>query len=128
MKEKDVTPDAASPYCKSSDLVSQKSAILLWCLPTVALFVGLAWRNRLAWFWIPALLVMGVGCLVNASRCGRLHCYFTGPVFLLGAIYVGIAAVNILPMYPGPFLLTLCAFTMPAFLAELPFGRYRKRA
>jgi len=29
---------------------------------------------------------MGGACLVNAVRCGRLHCYVTGPFFLLGAI------------------------------------------
>jgi len=88
--------------------------------------VGLAWRDWLAWLWIPALLVMGVGCLVNASRCGRLHCYFTGPVFTLGAVYVGLAVVNIMPMYPGAFLLTLRALAMLAPLAEFPFGKYGK--
>ncbi len=25
---------------------------------------------------------MGAACLLNASRCGRMHCYFTGPFFL----------------------------------------------
>ena len=38
------------------------------------------------WIWIVALLWMGGACLVNAVRCGRLHCYVTGPFFLLGAI------------------------------------------
>jgi hypothetical protein len=26
------------------------------------------------WVWVPALVVMGLGCLVNAARCGRLYC------------------------------------------------------
>jgi hypothetical protein len=50
MEEKAVTRDAASRCCKSNDLISQKSGILLWCLPSVALFVGLGWRDRLAYF------------------------------------------------------------------------------
>lgn len=29
---------------------------------------------------------MGLGCLRNALRCRRLHCYFTGPLFLLLAV------------------------------------------
>ena len=26
------------------------------------------WRDRLTWFWFPPLLIMGVGCLANATR------------------------------------------------------------
>jgi len=29
---------------------------------------------------------MGVTCLANAARCGRIDCFFTGPFFTLGAI------------------------------------------
>jgi hypothetical protein len=29
---------------------------------------------------------MGVACIVNALRCGRVHCYLTGPFFLLMAV------------------------------------------
>ncbi|MCC6496069.1 MAG: hypothetical protein IT193_07395 [Propionibacteriaceae bacterium] len=29
---------------------------------------------------------MGVACIANASGCGRLHCYFTGPWYLLAAV------------------------------------------
>ena len=25
---------------------------------------------------------MGVACVANAARCGRTHCYLTGPFFL----------------------------------------------
>src|SRR5258706_7235605 len=111
-----------------SDLVGQKTGVLVWCLPTVALVVGLGWMMPRPWLWIPPLLVMGFGCLVNASRCGRLHCYFTGPVLVLAAIYVALAAANGVPMRLGPLLLTLCAIAMLACSAELPFGRYRKSA
>ncbi len=114
--------------CCANDLVGQKTGILLWCLPTVALVLGLGWTMLRPWLWIPALLVMGIGCLVNASRCGRLHCYFTWPLFVPAAIYVALAAANVVPMHPGPFLLTLCAIAMLACLAEVPFGRYRKSA
>lgn len=32
--------------------------------------------------WPGALSWMGVACLLNAKRCGRLHCFLTGPFFL----------------------------------------------
>ena len=67
---------------------------------------------------------MGIGCLVNARRCGRLHCYFTGPVFVLAAIYVSLAAANLVPTRPGVLLLTVFTISILACLAELPLGRY----
>src|SRR5215469_11818141 len=36
--------------------------------------------------WTVALGIMGAGCLVNAVRCGRVHCYVTGPFFLVMAV------------------------------------------
>lgn len=36
--------------------------------------------------WAGGLTVMGLGCVSNARRCGRVHCYFTGPYMLLFAI------------------------------------------
>ncbi len=32
--------------------------------------------------WIVALGWMGTACLVNARRCGRTHCRYTGPYYL----------------------------------------------
>jgi hypothetical protein len=39
---------------------------------------ALVWMFSLAW--------MGTGCLLNARRCHRLHCYISGPAFFLGAV------------------------------------------
>ena len=33
--------------------------------------------------WTLAFAVMGIACVVNAVRCGRVHCHFTGPFLLL---------------------------------------------
>ncbi len=35
--------------------------------------------------WAAGLTVMGLGCVANARRCGRVHCHFTGPYMLLFA-------------------------------------------
>ena len=93
----------------------------------LAMFLGLNWNAARPWLWISALLVMGIGCVVNARRCGRLHCYVTGPIFLVATIYVELSAINLVPLRPGIFLFVVFAIAMLACLAELPFGRYRKR-
>jgi len=69
---------------------------------------------------------MGIACLANAARCGRMHCYFTGPLLLLAAVYVVLAEFHLVPMRAGIFLDVVILLTVLAFLAELPLGRYRK--
>ena len=114
--------------CRANDLTCGKACILIWCLPTFALFLGLQWATARPWLWIPALLVMGVGCAVNARRCGRVHCYVTGPMFLLAAVYVALAEFGLVPMHPGIFLLAVLGTAALACLAELPLGRYKAKA
>ena len=76
--------------CQSRDLACGGSALLLWGLPVAALIVGANWRHGLL-LWIPAFLVMGAACLANAAQCGRLHCYITGPLFLVAAVYAALS-------------------------------------
>ncbi len=74
--------------CQSKDWVSDpRSYVMAWGLPGIILVVGVfvdplsrtvMWTTALAW--------KGIACLVNAARCGRTHCYFTGPYFLVLAI------------------------------------------
>lgn len=114
--------------CEPNDLLSQKSGIFLWCLPIAAVIVGSYWPKMRPWLWIPAFLIMGIACLVNARRCGRLHCYFTGPVLVLAAIYVALAAANLVPLRPGTLLAVVLVSTLLACLAEVPLGRYRRKS
>lgn len=112
--------------CQSRDLARGASALLLWGIPVIALIAGANWRHGL-YLWIPAFLVMGGGCLANAARCGRLHCYIMGPLFLLAAIYATMAVFHLAPMRAEIFLFSIVAIFLLAMLAEIPFGRYRKR-
>jgi len=70
----------------------------------------------------------GGACIVNAGRCGRLHCYITGPFFLLAAVYVVLAEFHIVPLQPGRFLLVVFVVSVAACLAEFPLGSYVKKA
>jgi hypothetical protein len=62
---------------------------MLYWLPAIAivavgpLAIGSGWR---AVVWTVALATMGMACIVNAFRCGRVHCYLTGPFFILMAL------------------------------------------
>jgi hypothetical protein len=110
------------------DLTRGAGALALWCLPVLALIVGLKWPEGRLWLWIPALLVMGIACLANAVRCGRLHCYFTGPAFLIAAAYLVLAEFDFVPLLsPGTFLNVVLVVTLLAYLAELPLGKYRHK-
>jgi hypothetical protein len=47
--------------------------------------------------WAAALIWMGGACIANARRCGRTHCRFTGPFYLLMAALVVAHAAGVLP-------------------------------
>src|SRR5881396_1202973 len=78
------------------------SGCLFWCLPLFAFAIGGAvsplWRTVL---WFASLCVMGALCLVNASRCGRVHCRFTGPFFILGAVASLGYGLGLVPLGPS---------------------------
>ena len=64
------------------------TAFLWWCLPLAIGFAGqLAGLSPrvAAVIWTVSFIWMGTGCILNAIRCRRLHCYIAGPVFVLAA-------------------------------------------
>jgi hypothetical protein len=117
----------SSESCRASDLTCDRKGLFLWCLPILAVVAAASWPSVRGWLWIPAFLVMGIACLANAARCGRLHCYFTGPLFILAAFYTVLAQIHLVQMHPTLLLDTVAALALPAFGAEFRFGRYKKR-
>lgn len=79
--------------CVRNDLVERNVSWLLWRVPMLAFVVG-AFLTPPArpLLWVPAFLIAGVSCVVNARRCGRLHCFITGPLYLLAALATTLAA------------------------------------
>ncbi len=56
---------------------------IAWGVPSIAIIAGAFLDEQLRTIiWSIALLWMGSACLVNASRCGRTHCRYTGPFYL----------------------------------------------
>ena len=108
----------------NNDLVGTRVAWVVWYLPSLLLVAGMFWSNGRLWLWTPALLVAGMACVVNAARCGRLHCYFTGPLYLLGAAYIVLADFKLLPLRPFWFLAVLVTASLISQLVEAPLGKY----
>src|SRR3546814_12054681 len=46
------------------------------------------------------LVCMGTACIMNARRCGRTHCRFTGPFLIAMATLVVGYAIGMLPLGP----------------------------
>src|SRR5262245_8681396 len=60
-----------------------RANILAWWIPKAAIVVTLLAPVPVrAVAWIAALVWMGTACMLNARRCGRTHCRYTGPFYL----------------------------------------------
>ncbi len=70
-----------------------------WGLPVLALAASMGVEPPArTWIWFFGLIWMGVACLANARRCGRTHCYFTGPFFLMMACLTLIYGLGMLDL------------------------------
>jgi hypothetical protein len=60
-----------------------RTSLVGWWAPHAAIVAALfAPVPVRATVWTIALVWMGVACLLNARRCGRTHCRYTGPYYL----------------------------------------------
>ena len=84
----DQLPSGSTGTAVSQDWVGNTRAYMIaWGIPTIALIIGIFLPPRSsAILWAVALTWMGLACILNALRCGRLHCYLTGPFFLFMAV------------------------------------------
>jgi len=76
-----------------------------------------------------SLLVMAGACLANARRCGRLHCFLTGPFYLAMAAVSVAYGLGWLPRVGRGWLaIGLAVLVGGSLLATLPerfWGEYR---
>lgn len=64
------------------DLARTRTRLLLWFLPVVLAAAGFL-NPRHRWLlWAIAFPWAGLACIANAWRCGRVHCTFTGPLYI----------------------------------------------
>jgi hypothetical protein len=77
-------------------LASTRTNALAWWIPQAAILAGLFVPVPVrAAIWIIALLWMGTACMLNARRCGRTHCRYTGPYYLAMIVPVLVLASGI---------------------------------
>jgi hypothetical protein len=127
-----MSSDVSNAHGAERDLLCRgRSGFLLWCVPWIAFAVGFGaapWLKTI--LWSASLTVMGVACLLNASRCGRVHCYFTGPFFILCAVISLGYGFGLLPLGPSAWkwigLGTIIGALALGCIPELFLGRYRR--
>ncbi len=96
------TRKSKSTNSASRDILSNvwQTALLFW-LPILVLLasgffpIGQTWRTVV---WVAALSIMSASCVANALRCGRVHCYATGPFFLAMAIVALLYGLSVIPL------------------------------
>lgn len=74
---------------------------LAWGVPSLAIIAGSPMdAPTRTLVWSAALLWMGTACLMNARRCGRMHCRFTGPFYLALIVPVVLQGYGLVPLGP----------------------------
>ena len=114
--------------CQANDWAGKPTGWVIWGSALVVLIAGGYWVSAQSWLWFAGFLLAGVACVANAARCGRRHCYFTGPLFLLMAIYVALTGLHLVPNDSHHiFADVVVAVVVLACLSEHVLGRYRQR-
>ena len=113
----------------NDDLARRPIRWLLWGVPAVLFAVGafVPPLPRLL-LWTPALLIAGVVCLANAGRCRRLHCYITGPLYLIAALTTVLVGMGVVPLPWRWIAWGVIGGTILAHTPEWVRGRYVARA
>ena len=126
--------NCADGNTRSRDILTNPGLVLVFFgLPVMAMVlagradVDFGWRTVV---WTAALTTMGAACLVNALRCGRIHCYLTGPLFLALGVIALLFGLGVLPLGRNGWnligLTTLVGAVLLCCVPEGLFGKYRK--
>ncbi len=102
---------------------------IVWGLPLAAILAAsLLEVPARTVIWAIALAWMGIACLSNAKRCGRTHCRYTGPYYLLLIIPVMMLGTGLLPPVAyGWWVLGLAILLggkVVWWLTEMRWGKY----
>ena len=107
-----------------------RSYLVVWGVPNLMIVLG-AFTESISrtYIWIFALAWMGFACLLNARRCNRTHCRFTGPFYLFLILPVAVHGLEM--FYLGDIawwilgIVTLLGGKIIWLVTEAIWGRYR---
>lgn len=106
------------------DLARQPVSIILWwglpiAVGAVAGLLHIPFRAGAAVCAV-SFAWMATGCVLNATRCHRVHCYISGPVLLLGAIFAALVALGVTDVSPRTFSNAVSGTLVVALLSFIP--------
>ena len=124
------TPDRAATPARKDWARQPLGAVAWWGLPIafslLADALRLPFRIR-AGVCAVAFAWMATGCLLNALRCHRVHCYISGPAMLLGATLAGLTAMSVVDLGPRAFgsaVTVIMLLVLLSFVPEVVWKRY----
>lgn len=125
---------SVTPTGRSRDiLASGWRALAVFWFPALAMVVAGSSRLSRTWItvvWTAALLTMGTACIANAVRCGRVHCFLTGPFFVVMALITFLYGLGAVPLGQHGWnvigLMVLVGGAALCCLPEMFLGKYRK--
>jgi len=128
-------PDENDSRAAKDRATGARGFILSWGIPLAMVlsvnFLGLSTFASQS-LVVAGLVWMGLACLLNARRCGRVHCLFTGPWFLLGAAVLTVDLIGILPLSDDQSTLvaniTFAGALVLWFLSERIWGKYWEKS
>ncbi len=74
-----------------------------------------------------ALFWMGAACVLNARRCRRRHCFYSGPIFLLGSLAALLVGFQIVSLGQDGLVIVVgvtLSLALSTYLTEPIFGKY----
>ena len=127
-------PEEPQSIGKSRDLSQRPISFMLgWGLPILILLSmnfarGIIPYEGIIFILSGTLAWMGIGCLINAQRCKRRHCYLASPVLLAGALGVLLVGFEIVDIGPDGLNYVVWGSGLLVGLTFIPewiWGRYR---
>jgi hypothetical protein len=105
--------------------------LIAWGIPSLILVAaGLLDPAARAIVWTGVLVWMGAGCLLNARRCGRTHCRYTGPYYLLMIVPVALLGAGVVSFgawaWWGLGAMILLGSKIIWLVTEVLWGKYRQ--
>ena len=114
------------PSCAAQDLVRRRLFWWMWAGTVAFIVLQELWPASRPWPLVAVLGAWGGFCAINAARCGRLHCYVTGPVFLIAAVWLALAGFGLVRIANPWFNALIFGGLLVGVLAEVALGKYSR--